>query len=89
MGTTDNEQRLTMSQPSPSGINIGYAVGGAVGGLVVIIVVAVGMIAIVLLVVKRGQKGSMKVEANGTGVQSFNNALYDKGEEMHESERHG
>ena len=55
MGTTDNGQRLTMSQPSPSGINIGSAVGGAVGGLMVVIVVAIGMTVIVLLVVKRGQ----------------------------------
>ena len=58
--------------------------GGAVGGLVVVTVVAVGMIVIVLLVVKRGRKGSMKVGANGIGVQSFSNAVYDKGEEIRE-----
>ena len=83
MGTMDSKQSvstLTVSQPSPLGGNIGYAVGGAVGGLMVVVVVAVGMIVILLLVVKRGQKGSMKVGANGVGVQAFNNALYYNGE---------
>ena len=47
----------------------------------VVMVVAVGMIIFLLLVVKRGQKGSVIVEANGNGVQAFNNSLYDKGEE--------
>ena len=51
--TTDNEQRLTVSQPSPLGINTGYAVDGAVGGLLIVFV-AVAVI-ITLLVVKRGQ----------------------------------
>ena len=55
--------------------------GGAVGRLMVVIVFAVGMIAIVLLVVKRGKKGSMKAEANGIGVQPLNNVMYDNGEE--------
>ena len=82
--TMDNEQSVptsTVSQPSPLGGNIGYAVGGAVGGLMVVMVVAVGIIIFLLLVIKRGQKGSVKVEANGNGVQAFNNSLYDKGEE--------
>ena len=81
-GTTDIEQ--SVSTLTVLGSSTGYAVGGSVGGLMVVIVVAVGMVVTALLVVKRGRKGSMKVEANGSGVQAFNNALYDKGEETHE-----
>ena len=61
--------------------NIGYAVVGAIGGLMVVMAVAVGMIIFLLLVVKRGQKGPVKVEANDNDPQAFNNVLYDKGEE--------
>ena len=92
--STDSEKSeatLTKSGSLPLGRNMGYIVGGAVGGLMVVIGLAVAVIIITQLIVTRGRKGSMKVEANGSGVQVFNNALYDKGEETIQcmkSERH-
>ena len=94
MGMMDNASTLTVSLSLPLESNIGYAVGVALGGLMVVMVVAVGMIVVVLLVVKRGQKDSIKVGAIGDDVQPFNNALYDKGEKTRKtircikSERH-
>ena len=55
---------------------IGPAVGGAVGGLIAVIVV-IAVVVIALLVIKRSQKGSLKVNNRKESVQGYNNALYD------------
>ena len=78
---TDFESTMSGSESSPLGSNVGYAVGGALGGLAVVTAIAVAVVVIVLLFIKRGQKGSVKVETNGSGVKSFTNAVYDQGQE--------
>jgi predicted metalloprotease len=70
---------IPISNPAPSASSsIGPAVGGAVGGLIaVIIIIAVVVIALLLIMIKRGQKGSLKVNDRKESVQGYNNALYD------------
>ena len=55
---------------------IAPAIGGAVGGLIVVIAV-IAVVLIALLFIKRGQKGSLKVNNGKESVQGYNNAVYD------------
>jgi predicted metalloprotease len=68
---------IPASNPEPSASSsIGPAVGGAVGGLIAVIII-IAVVVIALLVIKRGQKGSLKVNDRKESVQGYNNALYD------------
>ena len=55
---------------------LGPTVGGAIGGLTVVIVIIV-VVVIALAFIKRGQKGSLKVNDRKESVQGYNNAVYD------------
>ena len=77
--TTDMvTQGHMMSSPAPasSSNSIAPAVGGAVGGLIAVIVI-IAVVVIALLVIKKGQKGSLKVNDRKESVRGYNNALYD------------
>ena len=50
--------------------------GGAVGGLIAVVIV-IAVVVIALLVIKKSQKGSLKVNDKKESVQGYNNALYD------------
>ena len=66
-----------MTPASASSSNsIGPAVGGAVGGLIAVVIV-IAVVVIALLVIKKSQKGSLKVNDKKESVQGYNNALYD------------
>ena len=66
------------SQASQS--NVGFVVGVVIGCLLLVIVVVISVAVTVLLVVRRGQQGSMKVDPTTIGTQAYNNALYAEGE---------
>ena len=85
--TRKSTQSTTISSPTSlvtgqSGMalgsdSIGPAVGGAVGGLLVVIAILIVVVIIALLFIKRGRKGSLKVNDRKESVQGYNNALYD------------
>ncbi len=66
----------TNPEPSSSSI-IAPVMGGVVGGLIVVIAVVAVVIILSLLVIKRGQKRSLKVNDRKESVHGYNNALYD------------
>ena len=79
MKATSHMPVIPASNPTPasSSNNIGPAVGGTVGGLIAVVVV-IAVVVIALLVIKKGQKGSLKVnDRKESTVQGYNNALYD------------
>lgn len=67
---------ISASNLESSSSILGPAVGGVVGGLIVIIAF-IAVVIIALLFIKRGQKGSLKVNDRKESVQGYNNALYD------------
>ncbi len=72
--TTDGEKESALISPNI----LAPAVGGAVGGLIVVVIIIL-VVVIALLVIKRGQKRSLKVNGRkeSVTVQGYNNALYD------------
>ena len=73
--TTPETQNHMISAVKSSSSILGPAVGGAVGGLAVVIII-IAVVVITLLFVKRGQKGSLKVNNRKESVQGYNNAVY-------------
>ena len=75
LSTTIQNHVISVTSPESSSLSIlGPAVGGAVGAVIVVTVV---MVVIALLFIKRGQKGSLKVNDRKESVQGYNNAVYD------------
>ena len=77
MTITSSPTESAFLEPAASNA-LAPAVGGAVGALTVAIVVVIVVVVIALVIVRRGQKGSMKVEnRKKVSVHSYTNALYD------------
>lgn len=78
LSTTTQDHFISVTSPESSSLSIlGPAVGGAVGGLAAVIAVTVVMVVIALLLIKRGQRESLKVNDGKESVLGFNNAVYD------------